>query len=108
MDFLISNCSITECGSAECEQVMFNGTEGAGGRRTVASIRFLQCVKAREMRVGLVWAGGIGLPVLERDKRLRLIEFGQSGLIELSFTVMKAARKWKRVGAKCLLEHSLI
>lgn len=46
--------------------------------------------------------------MLERDEGLRLIEFGQSGLMELSFTVMKAARKWKHVGAKYLVEQSLI
>lgn len=46
--------------------------------------------------------------MLERDEGLHLIEFGQSELVELSFTVMKAALKWKRVGAKCLVEHSLI
>lgn len=72
------------------------------------SIRVIQCATAGEMRVGLVWAGGMWLPVLERDEGLRLIVFGQSGLIELSFAVMKAALKWKRVGAKCLIERSLI
>lgn len=46
--------------------------------------------------------------MLEKDEGLRLIEFGQSGPVELSFTVMKAALKWKRVGAKCLVECSLI
>lgn len=46
--------------------------------------------------------------MLERDEGLCLIEFGQSGPVELSFTVMKAALKWKRGGAKCLVEHSLI
>lgn len=43
-----------------------------------------------------------------RDEGRRLIEFGQSGPVELGFTVMKAALKLKRVGAKCLIEHSLI
>lgn len=46
--------------------------------------------------------------MLERDEGLLLIEFGQSGPVELSSTVMKAALKWKRVGAECLVEHSLI
>lgn len=48
------------------------------------------------------------LHVLERDEGLHLIELGQSESLELSFMVMKAALKWNRVGAKCLVEHSLI
>lgn len=38
----------------------------------------------------------------ERDEGLL------SGPVELGFTVMKAALKWTRVGAKCLIEHSLL
>lgn len=44
------------------------------------------------------------LPVPEGDEGLCLIEFGQSGPVELSFTVTKVALKWKRVGDKCLVE----
>lgn len=40
----------------------------------------------------------------EGDEGLCLIEFGQSGPVELSFTVTKVALKWKRVGDKCLVE----
>lgn len=38
----------------------------------------------------------------ERDEGLL------SGPVELGFTVMKAPLKWTRVGAKCLIEHSLL
>lgn len=40
----------------------------------------------------------------EGDEGLCLIEFGQSGPVELSFTVTKVALKWKHVGDKCLVE----
>lgn len=37
-----------------------------------------------------------------------LMESGQSKPLELSSLVMKAAPKWKRVGAECLVECSLL
>lgn len=37
-----------------------------------------------------------------------LIESGHSKPLELSSLVMKAAPKWKRVGAECLVEGSLL
>lgn len=99
-------CSITEHGLAECERIIFNGTMGVG----VGVLPLGLDIVWQRGKWELVWewAGGMWLPVLKSDEGLRLIEFGQSGLIELSFTVMKAALKWKRVGAKCPVEHSLI
>lgn len=37
-----------------------------------------------------------------------LMESGRSKPLELSYLVMKAAPKWKRVGAECLIERSLL
>lgn len=36
------------------------------------------------------------------------MESGHSEPLELSFLVMKVCLKWKRVGAECLVERSLL